>query len=396
MTAPHSGDAMNQTAHPGRTVLYAGTGPELTRYEVDVDALTLVKREAVRLLASVQYACPHASKQFFYVASSDRVAVRGGPLGTVHHVAAFRVDPASGALQPHGAPVALKHRPIHMTTDRDSRHVLIAYCKPSGVSIYRIKNDGSIGEEVLQPALDAGVYAHQIRVTPHNRTVILVTRGHGKPYEAGALKVFSYRDGLLGDEVSICPGGPNGFGPRHLDFHPTQPWVYVSFEDQHQLALFALHDGALSREPLFSKDTLAEPRNLRPLQYAGTVHLHPNGRVVYVAERASGTTEVGGKPVFAGGENAIVVYAIDARSGEPTLLQHAQTRGLHPRTFALHGGGRMLVAANKAPVPMADGSVTPASLDVFRIGENGMLDYVRQYAVDTGAGPLWWMGMLTL
>ncbi len=386
---------MIQTAHPGHTVLYAGTGPELTRYEVDVKAFTLVKRDSVTLPANVQYAWPHATKKFFYVASSDRVAVRGGPLGTTHHVAAFRVDPHSGALRAHGAPVALKHRPIHMTTDLDSRHVLIAYCKPSGLSVHRINDDGAIGDEVVQPPLDAGVYAHQIRVTPDNRTAILVTRGHGKPYEAGALKVFKYKDGLLGAEISICPGGANGFGPRHLDFHSSQPWVYVSFEDQHQLGLFELKGNRLSSEPLFTKDTLAEPGNLRPLQYAGTVHLHPNGRFVYVAERASGTTGVDGKQVFSGGENAIVVYAIDARTGEPTLIQHAQTRGLHPRTFALDAGGRMLVAANKAPVPMNDGTITPASLDIFRVGADGRLNYVRQYEVDTGGGPLWWMGMLT-
>ena len=381
----------------GPTVVYAGTGPALTRYAVDIGNAALTRCEAVRLPAGVQYAWPHANKQFLYVASSDRVAVRGGPLGSVHHISAFRIDPATGALKAHGNPVAVSHRPIHVTTDMPSHHLLVAYCNPSGLSVHKINADGTIGAEVVQrPSIDAGVYAHQIRVTPDNQKVILVTRGHGKPYQAGALKIFQYRDGLLGDEVSVNPGGANGFGPRHLDFHPSQPWFYVSLEDQHQLCQFALDGGTSDCRLLCAKNTLAEPGNLRPFQYAGTVHLHPHDSVVYVAERASGTHELDGRPVHTGGENAIVAYALDPHSGEPKLIQRAQTRGLHPRTFALDAGGRILIAANKSPVPMPDGSVLPASLDVFRVSADGTLDCVRNYAVDVGEGPLWWMGVITL
>ena len=217
-----------------RVVLYAGVGPDLTQYDVDVDGAALVKRGSVMLPAGVQYAWPHASKQYFYVASSERgPAAAAGSAGGTHHISAFRVDFASGALQPHGDPVPLSHRPIHMTTDLPSEHALIAYSDPSNLTVHRINCDGTVGGEVKQPGLlDAGIYAHQVRVAPSNTMVILVTRGHdaarGKPEDPGALKVFKYRDGVLSGEVSIAPGGGYGFGPRHLDFHPSQPWVYVS------------------------------------------------------------------------------------------------------------------------------------------------------------------------
>jgi hypothetical protein len=35
----------------------------------------------------------------------------------------------------------------------------------------------------------------------------------------------------------------------------------------------------------------------------------------------------------------------------------------------------------------------PASLSVFRIGEDGRLDYVRKYDVDVGNASIFWMGM---
>lgn len=327
-----------------------------------------------------------------------------GPAGDMHHISAFRIDAASGALQPHGEPVPLRHRPIHMTTDVPSEHALIAYSNPSYLTVHRVNHDGTVGDEVKQPgSLDFGIFAHQIRVTPSNTLVILATRGHDaarvKPEEPGALKVFKYHDGLLSGEVSIAPGGGYGFGPRHLDFHPTQPWVYVSLERQHKICVFALNGDTLSSEPLFSKDTLAEPGNVRPHQMAGTVHVHPSGRFVYGAERADATTEVDGKKVFSGGENTVVVYAIDQRTGEPMLVQRVETRGMHPRTFAIDPSGRLLIAANKSPVLVKDGSTVrtvPASLDVFRIGADGKLTYVRKSDVDVGNASMFWAGLVKL
>ena len=48
--------------------------------------------------------------------------------------------------------------------------------------------------------------------------------------------------------------------------------------------------------------------------------------------------------VFAGGENSLAVFALDPASGEPTLIQHVDTRGIHCRTFHIDPSGRMLVA----------------------------------------------------
>lgn len=392
-----------------RVVLYAGVGPELVQYDVDVGGATLVRRGSVMLPACVQYAWQHASKQYFYVASSNRgpdggPAVASGPAGDMHHISAFRIDPVSGALQPHGNPVSLRHRPIHMTTDVPSEHALIAYSNPSHLTVHRINRDGTVGDEVKQPGLlDAGIFSHQVRVTPSNTLAVLVTRGHdaahGKPEEPGALKVFKYRNGLLSDEVSVAPGGGYGFGPRHLDFHPTQPWVYVSLERQHKLCVFTLDADTLSSEPRFSKDTLVEPGNVRPTQMASTVHVHPNGRFVYGAERADATTEFAGQRVFSGGENTVLVYAIDQHTGEPTLIQRIDTRGMHPRTFSIDPSGRMLIAGNKSPLLVKHANTVrtvPASLDVFRIGADGKLDYLRKYDVDVGNASMFWTGLAVL
>jgi DNA-binding beta-propeller fold protein YncE len=131
----------------------------------------------------------------------------------------------------------------------------------------------------------------------------------------------------------------------------------------------------------------------------GTVHVHPSGKFVYLANRASGTTDFEGKTVFVGGENSIAVFAIDQESGEPTLIQNADTRGIHTRTFALDPSGKILVAANMMQLAVRDGKgvrTVPASLAVFRVRDDGKLDFVRKYDVDVGSKNIFWMGIVAL
>src|SRR3989442_7469636 len=366
-----------------RVALYAAVGPELTLYDVDIDAATLVKRTSVPLPASVGEAWPHRWNRWLYVAwspagpppaAAPRAATQAGAR---YGVSAFSIDPRSGALHPHGEPASLPSRPIHMTVDKDGGHLLFAYNDPSSISVQKLERDGTIGSRVAQPTtLDGGIYAHQVRVDRSNNMVVLVTRGNGptrdKPEDPGALKLFSYKDGLLTNRASIAPGGGFNFQPRHLDFHPSRPWVFVTLERQNKLQVYKREPaGPLSREPLFTKETLTAPDNIRPGQAVGTVHVHPSGRFVYVANRASGTTDFEGKPVFVGGENAIAVFRITQDTGEPMLIQNIDTRGMHPRTFALDSTGRILVAANQMSLSVREGSrvnTVPASVAVCLVG----------------------------
>ena len=386
-----------------KAALYANVGADLTRYDVDVANAELIKRDTVTLPAGVQYAWPHASRRYLYVASSSS-ASGYGRAGTEHHVTAFAIDPATGALRQHGAPIPLPTRPIHISSDIPSENLLVAFNNPSGVRVYRINKDFSPGEEVAQPGpIDAGIFAHQVRVTPDNRLAILVTRGNeGTPTKAedpGALKVFEYTNGVLANVVSIAPDGGKDFGPRHLDFHPTMPWMYVSIETQNKMVMYRMEPGRIEPGIAFRSDTLAEPGNIRARQAAGAVHVHPNGRFVYGANRAEATVEYQGKKVFKGGENSIVVYAIDQETGEPTPIQHIETQKIHPRTFHIHPSGRLMVAQHNLPVNVRDGDAVrtvAAGLSVFRIDDDGKLAFARTYDVDAGDKRMFWMGMVPL
>jgi 6-phosphogluconolactonase (cycloisomerase 2 family) len=176
--------------------------------------------------------------------------------------------------------------------------------------------------------------------------------------------------------------------------------VYITLERQNKLQVYRKLDGpTLGAAPLFTKETLIDPSHIEN-QATSSIHAHPNGRFLYLGNRSSGSIEFRGKRVLAPGENSIAVYAINQQTGEPSLIQNADTHGVHPRTFAIDPSGRLLVVANMQQALVRDKQDVrplPANLSVFRIGRDGKLEFVRKYDQDTTGGrTVFWTGIVGL
>ncbi len=101
------------------SAFYSGVGGQLTHYEVDFGAATLAKRAAVTLPGGIQYAWPHPSRRYLYVATSSGgvgIAPVPGYPPDQHHLMAFYVAP-SGDLALYGPLIKLRQRPIHLSVD---------------------------------------------------------------------------------------------------------------------------------------------------------------------------------------------------------------------------------------------------------------------------------------
>ena len=165
--------------------------------------------------------------------------------------------------------------------------------------------------------------------------------------------------------------------------------MFLTLEAQNRLEVFGITKGTLTTAPLFDKSTLADGTGVKAGQTASSIHLHPNGQFVYVANRGS---------LASGGTNNIAVFAINQQTGEPSLIQNIDTHGSTPRTFSIDPSGRMLVVGNQTTTAVA-GKAVPANLAVFRIrtsGMPGMLDFVQTYDLAVGRKPLWWTGLVSL
>lgn len=109
--------------------------------------------------------------------------------------------------------------------------------------------------------------------------------------------------------------------------------------------------------------------------------------------------EFNGKRVFRGGENNIAVFSINQRTGEPTAIQHADPQSFHIRTFSIDPSGRILVAASIVDMLVREGNDTRhvrAALSLFRIADDGTLQFVRKYDVELGGKFQWWAGFAGL
>ena len=361
----------------GKLVLYSAVGPELTRYDVDVTATTLTKRESMMLPGFITEATIHPSKKYFYIVwggfpgggehGMSRVSHRSchrrldapRPVGVpavnpgIHQ---RRRDGRPRHPHPGGGQRAEPHQRAQAAARRDDRR-RGRLSRHAGFRDPRASDPhGSLGPD--------GGSAVPRRVCQCDPSVA--------PRLAQALRVQGRHP--VTEKQTVMPGEGLNFQARHMDFHPSGKWDYFTLERQNKMLVYErMKDGSLGKQ-LYATDTLSEPGNVRPGQIAGTVHVHPNGKFVYLANRASGTTMVDGKRVFRGGENTIAVFSINQSTGEPTLIQNIDTHGIHARTFTIDPTGKMLVAGNLRPLPVKDGNTyrdLPAEMATYHMAEDG-------------------------
>jgi 6-phosphogluconolactonase (cycloisomerase 2 family) len=370
----------------GAVAIYASAGPHLIRFDVDAGRTRLMPASTVTLPENVHYVVCHPALPILYVAASPGID------GAHHYLAAFTIG-KDGTLSPFGDPVALPHRTIHFTIDGAGKFALLASNKPRTITVYHLGADGHIGALVKQdPPADGGFFVHQVRLFRDGRTVVAPALGWHKtdtaPEHLGQITTFALKNGRLTRLSNVVPGP--GLGPRHVDFHPTLKLVYVAVERGNRLNVYPLEDGKLPPTPRDSVTTLREPGNLRGNQHAGAIHVHPNGRFVYLTNR---NDTVSAQGTYPGGENTLVVFALDPKTGEPKLMQHEETHGFEPRTFTI--AQDFIVVANQKPMTLDSGKQVRPNLALFKLATDGRVSFVSTTDLPR-EGEAMWVGAVAL
>ena len=361
---------------PGRrSLFYAGSGSSLYGYALDTASRSLKLAFGPYVLPEeIQAAWQNPRSGHLYVASSQ------GFNGTRHFLSAFAVG-RDGALTPVGEPTVLPQRPINITVDHRGRFVLVAYPRPSGITVHRIGMDGAIAGQVVQAAsLDTGIYPHEVRVFPSDSTVLTMSRGTEAtptaPEQLGAIRLYSFRNGQLANVQAVSRDGGRNFRPRNIEFSRSGRWLYAVLEAQNQVLTYDVHRDRLSEDPVFTASTLPASATGTGQQASGC-RMHPEARVFYVINRALGTEEFQGQKVQAG-EESVAVFALDPHSGEPRLVQSAPLPGYGSRALGISPDGRWLVAAgfNRGARRVGDRvEAIPVGLCLYGIAADGQLTF---------------------
>ena len=375
--------------HDG-VVVFASEASALHTYSLDTRHGTLTRTSSVSVVQPVQYGAITSGARHLYVSLSDNA--------TQHFVEAFSVDPATGALTQEGDLfVPPSARPINIDLDRHDRHLLMAHNLTQVVDALNLLRNGRLGTLVTQPGpTPTGNFAHQVRVHPSDRYVFTCARGTDAsgttPEQPGQITVWNYDDGVLTSRL-VVPPPADGIGPRHLDFGPGGDHVYVAAERGNRLLTYTFRGGTLALAD--NESSLASTVVPSSAQRAGAIHVHPNGRWLYLTNRntTTRTQTIDGAPtvIFDGGVNEVALFAIDGHPSHPTRLGGFDVHGFEPRTFTIDPTQRFIIVANqKAMTVLGDDGKAHAvnpNLVVFRIEKDGSLVFLHSY--DLGSETLW-------
>lgn len=319
--------ASEQTLYVGTYTSGKSEGIYIYRLNMSTGQLSHLK--TVKNVVDPSYLTLNRKKRLLY-AVNEVSQFEGMPTGAV---SSFSVEPNGADLKYLNQKPSKGGSPCYVTLDRTENFVLLANYESGTVSVLPVKKDGSLGDtaSVVQHAGSSinrdrqlGPHAHCIVLDRSNRYAFAVDLGIDKVM----IYRFDSRSGTLTNhgEVQMKPGA----GPRHLTFHPNNRYAYVINElDSTMTAL--TYDS--KRGVLQSKQTVSTiPAGFSAPSYCADLHVSPSGRFLYGSNR---------------GHDSIVVFAIDKRSGELSMIEHVSTGGKWPRNFTIDPTGNFLLAANQ-------------------------------------------------
>ena len=200
------------------------------------------------------------------------------------------------------------------------------------------------------------------------------------------------RMACLKNLASIAPNGGVNFQPRHLDFHPTQPWVFLSLERQTAVAGLPHDQGRIAGcAAVVHQRQRGEPREegSRCKIRARFMCIRTASSCIRPRARRARTRA---EKRFSAEARTASRCGRSIRRRASRRCFKTPTRGAQSREHLRSTPARGCWWWGIRPRYRE----TPANLAVFRVRTDGKLDFVRKYDVDTSSGSLFWMGIVPL
>jgi 6-phosphogluconolactonase len=288
----------------------------------------------------------------------------------------YSIDKSSGALNLVGTGTLAESYP-YISLDRGGRFLLGASYGANQVGVNPVGADGRVGEplQVIPTARNA----HSIRTDNTNRFVFVPHLGTDQVFQF----LFDEKSGRLTANTPPVLQLKQGTGPRHLIVSSDNRFVYLLNELTGMVTTLSLDPNAGTLKELESVSALPPdtklvpgmprgavgtpganqaPRNTDNDIWASDLHLTPNGRFLYAAERTSST---------------LAAFRVDTTSGKLTYLGSTPTEK-QPRGFNIDPTGRFVVVSGEQ-----SDTVSSYAIDA----ETGALKPIGRYP--TGKGSNW-------
>ena len=290
-------------------------------------------------------------------------AVRSKPFSAV----TYTIDRSSGALKEVGRGPLAESFP-YIQVDRSGRWLLGASYGANLVSVNAIGKDGKVAEphQVIPTARNA----HAIITDKTNRWVFVPHLGTDQIFQFS----FDAKTGKLAANTPPTVQIKQGAGPRHLIISNDNKFAYLLNELTAVVTTLSLDEKTglltqVSEASALAQDSKLKPGAGRPSPgrdvsqdiWASDLHLTPNGRFLYAAERTG---------------SQIGAFSVDGATGKLTYLSSTPTEP-QPRGFRVDPTGRYMVVSGEKS----------ETLSTYAIGADGSLKPIGKYP--TGKGSNW-------
>lgn len=246
-------------------------------------------------------------------------------------IAGFNIDTNTGKLSILGKSVSENGSYCHLHIDRQANNLVAASYGDGLIESYSILEDGSISPVIStvhhhgsgpNKARQEHAHAHFAQFTPDEKYIISV--------DLGMDQIITYRLEAKGlqqvNSLKVAPGS----GPRHLVFHPNQPFAYVVAELQPEVIVLQFHKEEGSFETI--ETVRSVPMNFSANNQGSAIHISSDGHFLYTANR---------------GHDSIAVFSVNEKTGKLSLIQLIETEGHWPRDFTLDPSENFVVASNE-------------------------------------------------
>ena len=296
-------------------------------------------------------------------------AVRSKP----YEAYTYSIDKKTGALKLVGKGPLAESYP-YITIDRSGRYLLGASYGGHQIGVNPIGKDGKVGEpsQVIPTARNA----HAIITDNTNKYVYVPHLGTDQIFQF----VLDKKSGKLSANTPPVVQLKQGSGPRHLIVSKDNKFVYLLNELTATVTALSLDPKTGTLKEADSVSALPADTKLGPGQprapvapgqtprdvandiWASDLHLTPNGKFLYAAERTS--SSLGG-------------FKVDAASGKLSFVGSTPTEK-QPRGFAIDPSGKYVVVSGEK-----SDTLSTYAID----GETGALKAIGKYP--TGKGSNW-------
>jgi 6-phosphogluconolactonase len=325
--------------------VYFGTFTDTTSKGIYVSRLDMEtgKLSDPQLAAQVgnpNYLAVSPDGHFLYAAARGDNSIKGGAINS------YAIDGSTGHLKLLDQKSSSGAGPCYVGTDASGQCVFAANYVAGSVKSFHVNADGALTDGTLiqhdghsiNPDRQKGPHAHCFVAAPAGQFALAC--------DLGLDKVMVYK--FNASDATLTPNKPPfaavtpGWGPRHLAFSPDGKTACVLSEMACKVTVFDW-DGASGKLQSRQAVSLLPLGAYQPSFTAAEIAYRPDGRFVYATVR---------------GPNRVSVLAVDATTGDLSLVQNLPSGGDFPRGMGIDPSGHWLIVGNQK-----SGTITAFSID---------------------------------